>query len=139
DDGGSRGPLLAARGPGAVAARDEYAVYAGGAHRNDHLGVPLAGGSFAERPVRGHGDQLRAGQREHAWELRELELVADQDADASGGRIEHPRWLIAGLEEELLAIPQVGLAVNAEHAGAADDRGAVVEQTIVSHLAEPAD
>jgi hypothetical protein len=46
---------------------------------------------------------------------------------------------VAGLEEELLAIPEVDLAVDGDCAVPVDDGGRVVDEPVVPELAEPAD
>ena len=87
-------------------------------HRAQHLHRALAGGPRLARPVRRDAEQLGAAQRGGARPLRELEVVADDEPDPAVRRVEHRRRLVAGGEDELLAVPQVRLAVDGADAAA---------------------
>ena len=99
----------------------------------------LALGAWHERPVGRHRHEVGAAQGEVACHLRELEVVADRDPDPPPVDGDDGRAIVTRLEPQLLAIPEMRLAVDGHHAVGGDRGGAVVEVAVGAALGEPAD
>ena len=86
------------------------------------LDRPLTLRAREEREVRRDGDQVGAGEREPARELRKVEVVADRHADPAERRLDDRRRLAPRLEAELLAVPEVRLPVDGQQPGRPERR-----------------
>jgi len=139
DDDRPRGPRHRAFGAGAIATGDSHPIYACGRHGDDDLGWMLVGGPRHERPIDRHHDEVGAGEGKVPSELRELDVVADGDPDATG-RGGHDRWeRVTRREPQAFTVPEVGFAIHRRHLAAIDHDEAVVQLAVAAPFAESAD
>ncbi|MNP15132.1 hypothetical protein D3C76_1074770 [compost metagenome] len=123
----------------AVTGGDEHAVDRGiGLHAQD-LCRALGLRSWAVRPVDRRAQQVGTGQRRQAHPFGELQVVADQHADAPVDRFDHRRCGSAGCENFFLRIPQVRLAVHRAQTPGIDQCRAVGQLIPGQTLAESTD
>src|SRR5439155_851228 len=83
-------------------------------------------------PVGGDADDVSALERAEPVALGEPPVVADESGDPAERRPEHRESHIAGLEEEVLLVPEVHLAERPDVPGRADDDRGVVERLPVA-------
>ena len=69
----------------------------------------------------------------------EVEVVTDDGGDSSGGCVVRGWETVAGFEDRLLVVPQVGFSVDGADAGGVDDCAAVCDSVALDEFAEPAD
>jgi len=83
---------------------------------------------------RGHGNKLRAGQRQRPHRLRELDIIADQDADFQAIQLRHNQ-IIPGHEQFLfLGAVKMSLAVVGDSASRGMDQKCGIENPIAFPL-----
>ncbi len=139
DDAARSGPLDAALEPGSVADGHPDLAHMRGRLREGDLHGPLILRARKEREIRRQRDEVGTGQREPARELREVEVIADRDADPPERRLDHGRLLPARLEAELLAVPEMRLAVHREETARSEDGRRVVDAPVLPELGEATD
>ncbi len=131
------GPLDATLRLGPVANGDPNLVHVRRRLGERDLHRPLALGAWEEREVCRNGDEVGAGEGEPARELGEVEVVADRHADPAERRLHDRRRLGARREPELLAVPEMRLAVDGEQSVGPDDRCRVVDAPSSPSSAKP--
>ncbi len=122
----------------AVGDHHVHAVNRGVGLNLGHLGGPLPHRARGGGPVDRGRDQVGAVQGGQPGPLRELQVVADHHGHLPVRQRDHRRGVGARGEDQLLPVPQVGLAVDSPGAGLVNQSGAVVEQAVVTQLTEPA-
>ena len=90
-----------------------------------------------EHPAGRVEDDVGALQLQDPLHLRVPAVVTDHDPDPAERQVEDVQAEIAGLEEELLLVPQMHLSVPTDEAVGADEHGRVVELAPVG-LGQPA-
>jgi len=123
----------------AVGHRDEDPVGGRGGLRLDHLGGPLPRRVGRGGPVHRGGDEVGASQRGQPDPFGELQVVADHHADPAEPQVHHGGRRVARGEDQLLLVPQMGLAVDRPGPGRIHDRRAVKQAAADAALAEAAD
>src|SRR5439155_3783804 len=116
-----------------VGGGDEDRVRVGGRHaENIRHRLALLLLARDRHPVGGDADDVRALERAEPIALGEPPVVADEGGDPAERRPEHREPHVAGLEEEVLLVPEVHLAERPDVPGGADDDRGVVERLPVA-------
>lgn len=139
DDHGGFGPLLPTFDASPVAHCDRHPVGAGRRHRGDDFALPLAFRVWKPRPIHRCHNQFRTLHGYQPGDLGELQVVAHQHSQQSVCGRQHCGKAVPWGEDQLLPVPQVGLAVDGDHFGPVDHQCAVVQAAVGTGLAEPAD